>query len=267
METHDHACPGLSGAPSAPSSFCTLSPSVAGGFSGLGLSPSPKLVCARGSFHVRMSIWMSTMEATSMMTTGMRPNHQYFPPSPQSSQPEMRGAISSETIAISFSKISNEGPDVSLKGSPTVSPTTHALPCSVFLRPIFSHSFLELSHAPPALPIKIASIAALPMVPASKPMRQRGPMRKPTESGVKTAYKPGAIISFTEERVEIITHWSLSGSTSSSSLRISPFVLRIMASIRVWPFAFFTSRNWRRTSSIISAAAFPTEIIVSAPKR
>jgi hypothetical protein len=35
--------------------------------------------------------------------------------------------ITTETIVISLIKIFNEGPEVSLKGSPTVSPTTLAL--------------------------------------------------------------------------------------------------------------------------------------------
>ena len=36
------------------------------------------------------------------------------------------GAITKLTIAITFIKIFMDGPDVSLKGSPTVSPTTVA---------------------------------------------------------------------------------------------------------------------------------------------
>ena len=78
-----------------------------------------------------------------------------------------------------------------------MSPTTQALPCSVFLSFNSSHNFLELSQAPPALPIMAAIIAALPMHPARSPISIRGPTMKPAMSGVKTAYKPGAIISFT----------------------------------------------------------------------
>lgn len=37
------------------------------------------------------------------------------------------GAITNATTAINFNKIFKDGPDVSLKGSPTVSPTTVAL--------------------------------------------------------------------------------------------------------------------------------------------
>jgi hypothetical protein len=39
----------------------------------------------------------------------------------------MSGAISSETTLITLMRIAMPGPDVSLKGSPTVSPTTAAL--------------------------------------------------------------------------------------------------------------------------------------------
>lgn len=37
------------------------------------------------------------------------------------------GAITNATIDINFKRILSDGPDVSLKGSPTVSPTTVAL--------------------------------------------------------------------------------------------------------------------------------------------
>ena len=40
---------------------------------------------------------------------------------------QINGAITSDTTDISFIKIFNDGPDVSLNGSPTVSPTTAAL--------------------------------------------------------------------------------------------------------------------------------------------
>mmetsp|Transcript_69038 Transcript_69038/g.194680 ORF Transcript_69038/g.194680 Transcript_69038/m.194680 type:complete len:275 (+) Transcript_69038:636-1460(+) len=113
----------------------------------------------------------------------------------------------------------------------------------------------------------IASMAALPMHPARTPISMRGPTPKPTMRGVRTAYAPGASISLTDDLVEIMTHLSLSGTTSSSSL-ISPVsVTCLIASRRVLPFAFFTSRNWRRTSWIISAAALPTDIIVRAAKK
>jgi len=39
----------------------------------------------------------------------------------------MKGAITNATTDINFNKIFNDGPEVSLNGSPTVSPTTAAL--------------------------------------------------------------------------------------------------------------------------------------------
>ena len=52
------------------------------------------------------------------------------------------------------------------------------------------------------------------MAPASMPIRKRGPMRKPPMSGARMAYEPGAIISRTEETVEICTQRSELGTTS-----------------------------------------------------
>ncbi len=45
----------------------------------------------------------------------------------------INGASTNATIEISFSRMFNEGPEVSLNGSPTVSPTTAALCGSDFL--------------------------------------------------------------------------------------------------------------------------------------
>eukprot|EP00429_Kryptoperidinium_foliaceum_P105556 CAMPEP_0176243208 /NCGR_PEP_ID=MMETSP0121_2-20121125/30807_1 /TAXON_ID=160619 /ORGANISM="Kryptoperidinium foliaceum, Strain CCMP 1326" /LENGTH=50 /DNA_ID=CAMNT_0017582797 /DNA_START=61 /DNA_END=209 /DNA_ORIENTATION=+ len=50
-----------------------------------------------------------------------------------------------------------------------------------------------------------------------------------------------------------MTQRSESGSTSSSSEMAPSAVTFLIASKRVTPLLFFTSRNWRRTSSIISA--------------
>ena len=57
------------------------------------------------------------------------------------------------TTVISLMRMLMEGPEVSLKGSPTVSPTTAALWASEPLPPWVPPSmyFLALSHAPPAL--------------------------------------------------------------------------------------------------------------------
>ena len=80
--------------------------------------------------------------------------------------------------------------------------------------PSFSQYFFALSQAPPAFDIIMATMAPDPMPPASMPTRQRGPTRKPTKSGAKMAYAPGAIISRTEDFVEIATHLFESGMTS-----------------------------------------------------
>ncbi len=264
------------------------------------------------------------------------------------------------------------GPDVSLNGSPTclgerlyigpelsaarergrsaratrrracrrtVSPTMHALPWSVFLILSFSHSFLPLSHAPPALLIMMAIMHPDAIAPAFTPIRQRGPTKKPTKSGARIAYAPGATISRTcpsaRDRAERararspsdseLTHtpggergdarrahrrarrdldaavalgrdvlrarrvrgpsegplrarafFRARGARRAARARRSracsggialPSLASLIASISVSPRAFVTSRNWRRTSSMISAAALPTEIIVSAAKR
>ena len=60
-------------------------------------------------------------------------------------------------VASSLTNTWSDGPAVSLNGSPTVSPTTVAACSGVFF--IFSSVstiFLALSHAPPALAMKIA---------------------------------------------------------------------------------------------------------------
>ena len=68
------------------------------------------------------------------------------------------GAITKETILINLIRIFIEGPLVSLKGSPTVSPVTDALCASEplysilpFISAPFSKDFFALSQAPPAL--------------------------------------------------------------------------------------------------------------------
>mmetsp|Transcript_75283 Transcript_75283/g.174528 ORF Transcript_75283/g.174528 Transcript_75283/m.174528 type:complete len:258 (+) Transcript_75283:141-914(+) len=169
--------------PPLPHAFFISTTGVVGRCSPAESPPPLKSALASGSFHERTPNITSTTVTTMPRMRGMRPMYQLC----QSALPSINGAMSSATMAISFSKISNDGPDVSLKGSPTVSPTTHALPWSVFLSWSFSHSFFELSQAPPALPIITAIIAALPIVPASRPMTARGPTMKPTTKGESTA--------------------------------------------------------------------------------
>ena len=63
------------------------------------------------------------------------------------------------TIDISLMRMFNDGPEVSLNGSPTVSPTTVALWLSEPLPPKLPSStyFLALSQVPPELAMKIAN--------------------------------------------------------------------------------------------------------------
>merc|ERR1719258_209269 len=211
---------------------------------------------------------------------GMRPMYHRS----QSLWPRMKGAIVRDTMDINLMRMLRAGPDVSLNGSPTVSPTTHASyhvffmgwasEPSAFLTlerpfvPSFSQYFFALSRAPPALDIIIATMAPEPMPPASMPTRQRGPTRKPTKSGARIAYAPGAIISLTEDLVEIATHLFESGITSMCGGMGSPFDAMMMQSLSVvFPSCATKSGrlwNWSLTSIIISAAALPTEIMVRA---
>merc|ERR1719163_2214365 len=185
---------------------------------------------------------------------------------------------------MSLMRMLRAGPDVSLNGSPTVSPTTQAsyqvffmgwakLP-SAFLTlerplvPSFSQYFFALSQAPPAFDIIMATMAPEPMPPASMPTKHLGPTKKPTNRGAKIAYAPGAIISRTEDLVEMATHLFESGMTSMWGGIGSPFDAIIIQSLSVvFPSCATRSGrlwNWSRTSIIISAAAFPTEIMVRA---
>ena len=72
---------------------------------------------------------------------------------------------------MSLIKIFNAGPDVSLNGSPTVSPTTAAEWESDPLPPMFPASiyFFALSQAPPALAIIIANKNPVAIDPISSP--------------------------------------------------------------------------------------------------
>ena len=100
-----------------------------------------------------------------------------------------------------------EGPEVSLKGSPTVSPTTAALWASLPLPPWLPSSmyFLALSQAPPALDMKMASSTPVTREPASRPPRASTPRIRPTARGASTAMTPGTSISFRAAVVEMAT--------------------------------------------------------------
>mmetsp|Transcript_20469 Transcript_20469/g.57673 ORF Transcript_20469/g.57673 Transcript_20469/m.57673 type:complete len:222 (-) Transcript_20469:1573-2238(-) len=186
------------------------------------------------------------MKTTATART-MRPTHHVS----QSSR--KTGARRRDRMLMSLIRMFRAGPDVSLKGSPTVSPTTQALWVSDFFPPktfSFSIYFLELSQAPPALAIMTASTKPEAMAPTSMPPRQVAPTRSPTTMGAKMATAPGRIISFTEALVQRATHFWLSHTTPSRPSS-SPSI----------------SRNWRCTSTMMDPAAFLTESMVRAPKR
>mmetsp|Transcript_23860 Transcript_23860/g.49655 ORF Transcript_23860/g.49655 Transcript_23860/m.49655 type:complete len:274 (+) Transcript_23860:277-1098(+) len=186
-------------------------------------------------------------EPRTRRATGTRPMYH----SSQSECPEMMGATVRLTIDMSLIRMLRAGPEVSLNGSPTVSPTTQALWVSVPLppqAPSISMYFLELSQAPPALLIMMAIIMPEAIAPPSMPTRHLGPTRKPMTRGERTAQRPGRIISSTELWVEMATHLSESASALPS---MRPGI----------------SANWRRTSMMMAPAAFWTESMVRAAKR
>lgn len=98
----------------------------------------------------------------------------------------------SDKMDINFIKMFRLGPEVSLRGSPTVSPTTAALWISL---PLFttdpicrispaSMYFFALSQAPPVLEAEIAIWTPLTIAPGRNPMSALGPNKKPSRKGV-----------------------------------------------------------------------------------
>src|SRR5690606_24779975 len=120
------------------------------------------------------------------------------------------GANTRLRMADSLIRIFSDGPEVSLRGSPTVSPTTAALCSSDPLPPWLPASmyFLALSQAPPLLDEEIASTPPATSEPARMPATAGTPNRKPATSGVPMIRTPGAIISRSAALVEIATHWA-----------------------------------------------------------
>ena len=116
-------------------------------------------------------------------------------------------AITIDTILISFIRMLSDGPDVSLNGSPTVSPTTVALWQSEFLPPRCPSStyFLALSQAPPELARNTASTKPEPRPPASRPITPATPRQSPVSTGTAIAINEGNIISLCAPKVEIST--------------------------------------------------------------
>src|SRR5690606_12735821 len=162
--------------------------------------------------------------------------------------------MTSETMDISLMRMFMDGPDVSLNGSPTVSPVTDALCASEPLYSIFplistpaSKDFLALSQAPPALFWNIPIKTPDTVTPANKPpnisadeVSGNTPLNpNPTNIGTISAMAPGNIISLKEAFVEMATHLSYSGFALYS---IIPGI----------------SLNCLLTSSTIAIAARPT---------
>ena len=102
-----------------------------------------------------------------------------------------------------------EGPDVSLKGSPTVSPMTAALCASLPLPPKKPSStyFLPLSHAPPLVDIMTASRNPVTLEPSKSPMTPLTPRKNPAAMGDTTAMTAGRIICFCADLVQMATHF------------------------------------------------------------
>ena len=138
-----------------------------------------------------------------------------------------RGAKTTERMAMSFIRMLSAGPDVSLSGSPTVSPVTAALKICDFLvatLPLMTTSgsslamsssiapfemyFFALSHAPPVLEAEMAIWTPEAMPPASRPVTQRVPKQTPHTIGESITRAPGATISCSEASVEMEMHVS-----------------------------------------------------------
>merc|ERR1719174_1782951 len=116
-------------------------------------------------------------------------------------------------MAVSFMTMFNAGPDVSLSGSPTVSPVTEFLCASEPLQNSFPNPppvmyFLELSHAPPLLLIEMANWTLETRAPERRPAQAFLPKPRPATRGEPMTRRPGLIISLKEASVEILMHFS-----------------------------------------------------------
>lgn len=107
-------------------------------------------------------------------------------------------------MAINFIRIFKEGPLVSLRGSPTVSPITEALCSSVPFILLDSKNFLALSQAPPLLAALTANYTELTIIPGNNPIKLLQPKNKPNTKGIPKTKIPGPIISLRLAFVEIL---------------------------------------------------------------
>jgi len=106
-------------------------------------------------------------------------------------------------MADNLIKIFKEGPEVSFKGSPTVSPTTAAL-CSsdpffltspkLLVNYPLSIYFLALSQAPPEFALEIAIETPETSIPGKIPATAIGPKSNPIINGVPITIAAGANI-------------------------------------------------------------------------
>merc|ERR1712051_980575 len=111
-------------------------------------------------------------------------------------------------MAVNFMTMFKAGPEVSFKGSPTVSPVTEFLCASdpfwcSLPRPPLEMYFFALSQAPPELLIEMASCTLDTRAPDSSPAQQFFPKPSPATSGLRITSAPGASISLSEASVEM----------------------------------------------------------------
>lgn len=111
------------------------------------------------------------------------------------------------TIDMSLIRILRLGPEVSLKGSPTVSPTMVALCAKLPFPPKLPSStiFFALSQAPPAFAMKMARVNPAASPPTRSPSTPATPSSIPTMMGMRMARNAGTIISFCAALVDIST--------------------------------------------------------------
>ena len=120
-------------------------------------------------------------------------------------------AKTNENMAESLTKMFKDGPLVSFKGSPTVSPMTAAL-CSgepfLLTSPLTenypdSMYFLALSQAPPELAEDTAIEHPETKIPGKTPATAVGPNNTPTNNGVPKTIVAGKNISYKADLVAI----------------------------------------------------------------
>ena len=157
--------------------------------------------------------------------------------------------MSRDTTLITLMRMATPGPEVSLNGSPTVSPTTAALWVSERFgwpgMPPVSMSSFALSHDPPAFAMNSDMDAPTASAPARVPARDAGPSTKPMSTGPSTATQPGKIIWVSAAEVAMSTMALGSGSAVPSR---RPGMVS----------------NCRLISSTMAPAAVPTASMVEA---